>query len=705
MLLGRTSQIIVIIILVIPFSFQGALGETPPVHENFEDAEKDLEILLSLLGDSMVLSEETLYYLVHMEFTPENLSIAMEKAQEFHELLEGAEMLLDQLRGEATSYEYLEEYLTSFQNLDINTTGLIQFYIYLNENRTVAQDYINDTASTNITVETAVQSLNNSESNVEQVKNKVDDIETNTDEIKEKGFSTVTLEELIIETKQLVESDEESIDELSELFTVIPNFLSIYVYKTEFALGDELAAYGYFFGEGDFKSVGNITVFMDDQILDEVSANSTGRYELKKDIPLNHTLGGFEIYASTTYNYTLYGSNRINITVGKIPTKLTLSTQFPVYSPNQRVPFSGRLVDHLDLGLADKNITLYFNDLLGNTLYFNNVTITNISTDIEGYYSFELDTTEIPIGIYGARTEFESDDVYIGSVSGMVDISINIPPKLTLSALETVVHEGENLTFFGQLIDELNNTPLSDMIIEIYIKDEKVGEAVTNDLGRYEYVHSTFEMAIGKYDVHSEFNPDDVRWREAISNIIDVEIRKPDEPAPIDSRSLIDIIYDNLFLIVVLILVLLFPALLYVKKKRTAPSSARQTQRLQKNLLKRSYSGEALTEKLFEETEDIEGRLRLLTETKNLREAIIAGYHILLGILERNKVLRVEPSHTHLDIAKKLTNKGFPVTETRSITKIFEKAMYSNRPIESHTLDDFLAGIRKMFTRARGIKV
>ena len=200
---GRIYKTIVIIILVIPFIFQGALGETPPPHENFEEAEQSIEILLSLLEDSKMLSEETLYYLVHMEFSPENLSMAMEKANEFHELLLGAEILLNDMKGEATSYEYLSEYLTSFQNLDINITSLIQFYISLTENITVVEDYLDDTANTNITVDSAVDSLNNSESNTEAVKNKVDDIENNTNAINQKGFSTDTLEELIIETKEL----------------------------------------------------------------------------------------------------------------------------------------------------------------------------------------------------------------------------------------------------------------------------------------------------------------------------------------------------------------------------------------------------------------------------------------------------------------------------------------------------------------------
>jgi len=225
---------------MILIGFQGVLSETPPPHENFEDAEQSIEILLSLLEDSKMLSEETLYYLVHMEFSPENLSIAMEKANEFHELLLGAETLLNNMKGEATSNEYLTEYLISFQNLDINITSLIQFYISLTENLTVVEDYLDDTANSNITVDSAVDSLNNSESNTEAVKNKVDDIENNTQAINQKGFSTDTLEELIIETKELIDSDEDTINELAELFTVIPNFLSIYVYKIEYALGDEL---------------------------------------------------------------------------------------------------------------------------------------------------------------------------------------------------------------------------------------------------------------------------------------------------------------------------------------------------------------------------------------------------------------------------------------------------------------------------------
>ena len=103
MLFGRAYKIIVIVILVIPITFQGALSDTPPSHENFEEAQEDLEILLALLEDSKVLSEETLSYFVHMEYSPENLSILMAKSNELHELLLGAELLFEEMNDEASS--------------------------------------------------------------------------------------------------------------------------------------------------------------------------------------------------------------------------------------------------------------------------------------------------------------------------------------------------------------------------------------------------------------------------------------------------------------------------------------------------------------------------------------------------------------------------------------------------------------------------
>ncbi|MFX0137690.1 MAG: hypothetical protein ACFFDN_28885, partial [Candidatus Hodarchaeota archaeon] len=242
MLLGRASKIIVTAILVLSFAFQGALGETPPLHENFEEAEQNLEILLGLLEDSKLLCEETLSYFLNMNFSPQNFSIAMAKATEFHESLLGAEILLEELKGQATSYYDLKEYLTPFQNLDINTTSLIGYYSYFSENLTIVEDFFNDTIISNITIDAAYQSLNNTEINIEQVKNILEGIKFNTDIINQKGFSTNMLEELINESRQLIDTNENTTKELAELFIGIPSFLSIYVNKTEFALGDELMA-------------------------------------------------------------------------------------------------------------------------------------------------------------------------------------------------------------------------------------------------------------------------------------------------------------------------------------------------------------------------------------------------------------------------------------------------------------------------------
>ncbi|MFX0207917.1 MAG: DUF4129 domain-containing protein, partial [Candidatus Hodarchaeota archaeon] len=360
------------------------------------------------------------------------------------------------------------------------------------------------------------------------------------------------------------------------------------------------------------------------------------------------------------------------------------------------------LVDYRNRRLADKNITLYFDDPLGNTSYLSNITITNISTDFEGNYIFELDTIEIPLGIYSVRAEFESDDVYSSSVSESVDVFINIPTNLTLLIFKTVVYESEYVTFSGQLIDDFNKIPLSNMTLEIYIEDEKIGEVVTNNAGRYEYIYFTDGMAIGKYNVHTEFNPIEVKWREAVSDIIEIKIKEPEETTR--SISLIEIIFNNLFLIVLLIFIFLLPAALYMKKKKYVPPYVHQTRRLRKKIGRKSYLGGALTEKELKETEDFDSKLSLLKESKKLRGTIIAGYHALLSILEKYKIIRVKPSYTHLDIQQKLTDEGFPPTEIRSITKIFEKAMYSNRPIKTNTLDDFTIGIRKIFTQARRTK-
>jgi hypothetical protein len=385
--------------------------------------------------------------------------------------------------------------------------------------------------------------------------------------------------------------------------------------------------------------------------------------------------------------------------VSRTPTRLTLSTLYPAYSPKQPVQFSGKLVDYRGKGLADENITLYFEDPLGNTLYFNNITIINISTDTWGNYSYELNTSEIPIGNYVGRAKFKSNDAYKSSVSEMVNVSINIPMNLVLSILESVVYKGENITFFGQLFDIQNNTPLSYMTIEIYIEGEKDGEVVTNNLGQYEYVHSTSKMAPGKYNVHSEFNPIELKWREAKSDVIVVEIKELEEPET-QSKSLLEKIYDNIFLIIFLILVFLLPIVLYIRKKRSVPSYIYQIKPLIRNLGRKSYPKKTISEKLHKETEDFDSKLKVLKETKNLRETIIAGYHAVLGILEKNKIIIIKPSYTHLDIQQKLADKGFPTNEINSITKIFEKAMYSNTPIKNNTLDDFLTGVKKMFTSA-----
>jgi hypothetical protein len=643
---------------------------------------------LSLLDDSLVLSEETLSFLVNMEINDDNLDIAMQMANEFHELLEGAELLLGELSGNVSSYEYLEEYLSSFQNLDVNTTALIQFYMYLNENMTFTEDYLNDTAGSNSTVDSAYESLNNSEENVEEVNLRIINISTNTNSIKDNGFSTTTMEELIIEAKELVESEEETLGEFSELFKVIPNFLSIYSDEPEFYLGDELLVYGYFFAEGSFATQQSITIFKDDEMAAEVVPDSSGRYEFSWKIPLNQTLGIYGFYASTIYNSSNYVSETINITIGKIPTKLSLSTSKSAYSSGETILFSGSLVDHKDQGISAKNISHTFLEL----------TFSNILTDSQGDFEFELSSQYIPIGVYSAMVEFQSDPIYSGSIFEIIDIIVNIPTNLSLLASETRVLQGESITFSGLLIDEFDWYDYPDMIIELYIENVKISEVTTNDLGAYQFFLSTSDMSPGIYKVHSQFNSPDLQYSDSESETIEIEIIQPSKPA--SSGSVFGMIYDNSLIISLLFLIVLILAVFSIRERSEKKSSQPQMKRTGKSKKKPT---KLITKYLIKETEALESKLLKLDEVKNVRETIIAGYHSLLGILEKNKVIKIKPSHTHLDIARNLSEQGFSQPELTSITYIFEKAMYSNQPIQKRTYNDFVSDIRKLVNVQGGI--
>ena len=76
----------------------------------------------------------------------------------------------------------------------------------------------------------------------------------------------------------------------------------------------------------------------------------------------------------------------------------------------------------------------------------------------------------------------------------------------------------------------------------------------------------------------------------------------------------------------------------------------------------------------------------------------------MLEILEKNNIIILKSSYTHIDIQQKLINEGYPQNDIHSITRIFEKAMYSDQPIKGHNLEDFMVSIRNLFSEKRRAK-
>lgn len=160
-------------------------------------------------------------------------------------------------------------------------------------------------------------------------------------------------------------------------------------------------------------------------------------------------------------NYSGSTSPEVTVTVTKIPTSISITSDKTTYYANEVAEFTGKLT-RTDTGEGLANQTVTLQKLVG-------ATWTDVGTGLTGLDgTYLIQYTMSEAGTFNFRTIFAGTETFDSAISSTLTITVNkIPTSLTLTPdkLKTVVDEIVN--FLGELINSNTGAGIAGQTIEL----------------------------------------------------------------------------------------------------------------------------------------------------------------------------------------------------------------------------------------------
>jgi hypothetical protein len=669
-------------------------------HENFAQARMDLSIIRYKLEPIKILCEHVLEHIIDVNYT-QNVSLSLltvsinysehdlnasrDLLQQYQASLSDLNVFLEEIKGKSESYNYLREFIGVFKQLEHNLTGIVKYYSLMISNFCKITMYFTVSYSINMSYEATYQLLSDTRYYIEYLHTSCTRLRHNILQLDGLGFSITYLESLLELLTQTLTRYENYVIELSELFLRIRGYLTLYVSKCNVYLGETIEVWGYFFSEGDFIPEHNITLIIEpigrcsggrrsDNVLGETYTDTLGRFEITMEIPLTWRIGKFKLYVATTYQSRYYKSVPINITISPILTILMLYSDRTNYTPDAIIQFHGRLVDYKNRPLADRNITFYFDSILIRT---------DIITNMNGNFTFKFAATTVKFGPHEAYVTFTpAITTYADARSNLLRIYVNLPTEITINVNSKVILQDAPLLISGQVMDLYTCTPIKNARVLIHIDTTLQIETVTDEEGTYRCKYSTSGLSFGTHIIQARFVPTTVKWRDAVSEPVKIQVRKAEAVSFIEPFIMIGLIV-SIFCGLILVVVIY-----RIRSVRKIGYTAESIER-------RAAPHEVPHVRLARAT-NISRRLSHLINLSDNRRAILLGYNILLSYLISQRHIRGGISQTHLDIERELVAYGYPSNLVRETTATFELVMYGNREVDKLTVRRFIRGTQRI---------
>jgi hypothetical protein len=673
----KIPAIALLMILILSGLSQTASAEIP--HENYDIANPDLGTVINLLNASIRASESAL-----QKFYDEDVSGANQYLDMVNRVLAPADQILSSIRNVAGSYQNLTELLPPFTSLysEMSSFSSMEATFLQDRDKLVTASQLLTLSDAELIeakgIIDAVHSL------VDGMNSTIDHMLVSADAIttmkvdSRQPFTPNNLTALILQLRDLlriVMLEVNSIIEDDINWGTNRAFLWLWLSKNNLYLGEDLVGGGYLYYNGSFRENQPVRVFLDTNIIFNLTTTSGGIFQFTYPISINASmLGSHTVVATASSPYENLTSDGLGIVISLMPTTLSIEVDKTLMSIDDTVTAKATLKD-------------VYNRTIGSA--FCNWTMDTRSsaaiTDATGTIQRSWTAEQLGFGTHFLTASYAGLIPYASCTSPSINVTVNIPTKVELRLFSDRFVPGYYIVGNGTLFANTSQR-LPHQEITVYLDDRIMANLTTDSNGDFAFSIPSEGVPGGTHTLRAAFLHRDVVWRYSDTQLSFVISKYHQTKYPFfpffpgwNTGPNLGIPYlffgPNAYytwLFMLLILGVIVKTLQIRRRRAESPranplatSPLPGGMALEEQAPEAAFSIDALTSSLLAES------------PKDPNSQIIWYYHGLIDFMRRKRRVTIVDSMTHWEVAKLLKTLGYPKDGVERITVLFEKAFYS----------------------------
>lgn len=698
---------LLVVALLAPATMPTSAGTIP--HEQFDRAELDLAVLKLLLNESLRLATESIWSCVYED--PEG---ALSYTGALSGSLAAPARIIQDLSEQVDSYAFLSFFLPPFEDMSADDRRVVTTFASLMSNLTALRGLVSPEPVPPEVYAEAMALLAAANSLVYQTLAALDLLEDDAlsigalPEIPEQGtFDVEPLLEAIDALREKLRAIEVELEVIaSRLKEPVPK-LFLNASSDRLYLGQTLILTGYLLYMGVFVRDLDVTLTRDGELFAALTTGQTGKFVMTWHVPIDPAYLGTTVFqASTVFMSATYTSSPVSVEIVRIPTMITLMFDRSCVFGTETA-FRGALTDYERVPLAGQPVALAIDGVQR-----------LMTTDEWGRFGYSANTTSLGFGTHSLQASYAGNATHMPSSTPLYQFSIKYQALLTLELSGTSLRLGETLTLTGRFTN-LSLEGIAGAEVRIILDSAYIGTVVTGADGSYSFIIDTAEIGPGRHIVYSEHDGLTAIWFYTRSPERQFEVEPKKKPGLLPDivagtgkllGSLEDVLKEAFFgktapfAWLLLLLLLIVAYLIYRRIAERRRLKRREHEERQKEIEFEPRIAPVVVRPLAKPgpgkrsvvKSTLARMMDALLGSLPPREAIIRGYARFLEFLGTERNTPIHPSLTHLEIQAELSSMGYPKESLGTVTRAYEKAMYTVRPVsveEALEFADALADI------------
>ncbi|MFO8110187.1 MAG: carboxypeptidase-like regulatory domain-containing protein [Thermoplasmata archaeon] len=666
------------LMLTFPLLYPSVLG----AHEDFDEAEEDIDALLSALRivhinmvDALnsTVSVDYTFDAERMEFnyTEGPLKDAQERSYQAFQGTDPARQIIDDIEGEVPSYVYLHELYLPYYNTSHTLNGFSQEHIGVLLNISSAVDLYAESNGTDYTLMSqGLQSIEDALLNLQKMEDHHMSLSVQIGNLNRTVMNPAAMEDLTQELPVLIQRYRDLIDQILASYEHVPPYLSLNV--PESVHPSETFTCSGFYWNRSFIAGEEISIIVQGIGNFTVDTDKDGHYSMDVKVPWD-MLGVIGLNASTSQGMWV----EANITVEKYDTEIVVTADKLAYY-REDITIEGRFRTEATVDLS--------------LIRLNASHIGDFTPGPSGQISLEYNSSDFRWGDNQIEVKFSGNDTLKPS-SAEARFEISVP---TVLLLDGVVQE-KNVSFNGTLYNETHGTGLPGERIYLYLDDYSVSDSATDSNGNYSFNLTIDDISPGHYTVTTRYYGSDI-YRHTTSSpfyllVTDdsvyisptpIENGEPngdepngDDPNGDDDHLLSVLDHDMLILFLVAFMLLLITVFYLKNKKEEDKEEPVETATPKKRKVE-----------LTKKSKDVE-----IIET----EDVLESYGEFVYEIDSRDIIRLSPGKTHREIQEDMIRLYGLRDHFETVTGIFEKISFTDISADREDIKRYRRSMEKIW--------